>query len=361
MNLKELRLYHFKNHSNITLHFADKVNAIIGKNGVGKTNILDAVYYLANTKSYFNHLDNQLIQFGETECSIMGIYSDENQNIDIQITFGESRKKTVKKNNKPFARLLDYIGQISAVFITPYDISLVFDGSEERRRFIDYTISQLDKEYLNQLIEYRKVIDQRNSFLKSLEGREADPILMESYNYKLIPLSNSIFQKRTQFIQKFNPYFNEYYSKLCEDSNKEILKLDYISALNSDSIEKILLNNQKIDSITGRTSNGVHKDDLNIEINGLPLKKFGSQGQIKSSVIALKLAQYQYLKQFSGRKPWLLLDDIFEKIDETRSQHLMNMVCSDEFGQIFVSDTHAQRVKDHFDTQGVDVNYYVLE
>ena len=361
MNLKELRLYHFKNHSNITLQFAHKVNAIIGNNGVGKTNILDAVYYLANTKSYFNHLDNQLIQFGETECSIMGIYSDENQNIDIQITFGENRKKTVKKNNKAFLRLLDYIGQISAVFITPYDISLIFEGSEERRRFIDFTICQLDKEYLSLLIEYRKVIDQRNSFLKSLDGRDADPILMESYSYKIIPLSNSIFQKRTEFIENFNPYFNQYYRKLCEDNNQEILKLEYISPLKNDSIDKILLNNQKIDCITGRTSNGIHKDDLNIEINGLPLKKFGSQGQIKSSVIALKLAQYQYLKQLSGRKPWLLLDDIFEKIDETRSQQLMKMVCGDEFGQIFVSDTHAQRVKDHFDTQGVDVNYYMLK
>lgn len=361
MNLKELRLYHFKNHSNITLQFADKVNAIIGKNGVGKTNILDAVYFLANTKSYFNHLDNQLIQFGETECSIMGIYSDEIQPVDIQITFGENRKKTVKKNGKAFPRLLDYIGQISAVFITPYDISLIFDGSEERRRFIDFTISQLDKEYLNQLIEYRKVIEQRNSFLKSLDGRVADPILMESYSFQLIPLSNSIFQKRTQFIENFNPYFNEYYSKLCGDSTKEILKLEYISSLNTESIDQILLNNQKIDCISGRTSNGIHKDDLNIEINGLPLKKFGSQGQIKSSVIAIKLAQYQYLKELSGRKPWLLLDDIFEKIDENRSQHLMRMVCGDEFGQIFVSDTHAQRVKDHFDTQGVDVNYYVLE
>ncbi len=361
MNLKELRLYHFKNHSNITLQFADKVNAIIGNNGVGKTNILDAVYYLANTKSYFNHLDNQLIQFGETECSIMGIYSDENQNTDIQIAFGENRKKTVKKNQKAFPRLLDYIGQVSAVFITPYDISLVFEGSEERRRFIDYTISQLDKTYLNQLIEYRKVIEQRNSFLKSLDGKDADPILMESFSFKLIPLSNSIFQKRTEFIEKFNPYFNESYRKLCGDLNQEILKIEYVSPLNSDSIEKILLNNHKIDCISGRTNNGIHKDDLNIEINGLPLKKFGSQGQIKSSVIALKLAQYQYLNQLSGKKPWLLLDDIFEKIDETRSQQLMKMVCGDEFGQIFVSDTHAQRVKDHFDSQGVEVNYYILE
>lgn len=361
MNLKELRLYHFKNHTEVTLHFSDKVNAIIGNNGVGKTNILDAVFYLANTKSYFNHQDNQLIQFGETDCSIMGVYQDGSQQIQLQITYGENRKKTVKKNGKLYSRLLDHIGQISAVFITPYDISLVFEGSEERRRFIDFTISQLNKEYLRQLVDYRKVIEQRNSFLKSLDGREPDPILMESFNYKLIPLSTSIQKQRSQFIKEFNPFFDRYYQLLSGENKKEILSIVYESPLNNDSIENILLKNQRIDIASGRTTNGIHKDDLIIEINQLSLKKFGSQGQIKSSVIALKLAQYQYLKEKSGNKPWLLLDDIFEKIDETRSQQLMKLVCSDEFGQIFVSDTHAKRVKEHFDSQGVDVNYYHLD
>jgi DNA replication and repair protein RecF len=361
VNLKELRLYHFKNHTEVTLQFADKVNAIIGNNGVGKTNILDAVFYLANTKSYFNHQDNQLIQFGETDCSIMGIYEYDIQKLEIQITFGENRKKTVKKNGKPYPRLLDHIGQISAVFITPYDISLVFEGSEERRRFIDFTISQLNKEYLRQLVEYRKVIEQRNSFLKSLDGKEPDPILMESFNFKLIPLSKSIQQERSLFIQEFNPYFDRYYQLLSGEKSNERLSLEYQSSLHNDSIEDILLKNQRIDVASGRTTNGIHKDDLIIEINALPLKKFGSQGQIKSSVIALKLAQYQYLKEKSGNKPWLLLDDIFEKIDEKRSQQLMKLVCGEEFGQIFVSDTHAKRVKEHFDIQGVDVNYYTLE
>ncbi len=361
VNLKKLRLYHFKNHTDIELQFANKVNAIIGKNGVGKTNVLDAVFLLANTKSYFNHLDSQLIQFGEIESSVMGTYLEGNSDCDIQITFGNSRKKIVKKNGKAFSRIIDYIGQFGAVFITPYDISLVFEGSEERRKFIDFTISQLNKDYLQNLIELRKTLEQRNIFLKSMDGRELDPILLESYDYKLIPLSEKIHLERVKFISEFNPFFHKYYQTLCGNSTNEKIELQYLSPLNSESMKEVLLKNHRLDLISGRTNSGVHKDDIQLEINGLVLKKFGSQGQIKSAVIALKLAQYQYIKEKSGHLPILLLDDIFEKIDENRSQNLMEMVCSDDFGQIFVSDTHANRVKDHFDKQGIDVNYHMLD
>ena len=356
MRVTELKLYQFKNHKANSWQFCDKINAFAGLNGVGKTNILDALYYLSNTKSYFNHSDQQLVLFGEGEASVYAkIHKD--QEFEILGSFGEGRKKTFKKNGKAYSRLVDHIGFVQAVFITPYDISLVFEGSEERRKFIDFTISQLDKEYLHDLIEYRKVIEQRNAFLKSLDGRLMDTLLLESFDRTLVPIGNRIYENRKSFLGDFLPIFQEIHDALAQSTVP--VSLVYESSLNESSFKELLQNHTQKDVYAQRTTQGLHKDYLIFEINNMPLKKFGSQGQIKTFVVALKLAQYQYLRRKSGDLPILLLDDIFEKIDASRSQRLMEMVCSPEYGQIFISDTHGQRIKEHFDP--FDVAFKLFE
>lgn len=357
MFLAELQLFHFKNHESARFVFTDKINAITGRNGLGKTNVLDAIYFLGNAKSYFNNIDNQLIQFEKDFFTIHGKFSDENP-FDININFGKSTKKTIKKNGKLIKRIIDHIGQIQTVFITPNDIGLIYEGSEERRKFLDFTICQLNPIYLSQLVEYRKVVEQRNSFLKTGEGRYVDEILLESYNHKLIPLNQAIYQTRLEFLKEFIPYFNEIYREISNSS--ENCTIEYKSSLNENSIETIFENNYRIDIASQRTTDGIHKDDLEFKIRDIAIRKFGSQGQIKSFVVALKIAQYEYLKSKTGRKPILLLDDIFEKIDQERSTQLMKMVCSDKFGQIFISDTHIQRVQEHFTNQNVECNIVEL-
>jgi len=352
--LKELQLFHFKNHESSKFVFSEKINAITGKNGAGKTNILDAIYFLANAKSYFNSIDNQLIQFDKDFYTITGKFEDENP-FDIAINFGKNTKKTIKKNGKLFKRILDHIGQIQTVFITPNDISLIYEGSEERRKFIDFTICQLDTSYLQNLVEYRKVVEQRNSFLKTGEGRFIDEILLESYNHKLIPLNHSIYETRKKFLSEFIPHFNKTYNELSDSS--ENCDIEYKSCLNDKTMSSIFETNFRIDIASQRTTEGIHKDDLEFTIHEIPIKKYGSQGQIKSFIVALKIAQYEYLKSKTGNKPILLLDDIFEKIDDQRSNQLMKMVCSDHFGQIFVSDTNLQRVQEHFEDQKMRCTY----
>ncbi len=348
MFLKELQLFHFKNHESSRYVFSEKINAITGKNGAGKTNILDSIYFLANAKSYFNSIDNQLIQFEKEFFTIAGKFEDENP-FDVTINFGKTTKKTIKKNGKLFKRILDHIGQIHTVFITPNDISLIYEGSEERRKFVDFTICQLDTAYLQNLVEYRKVVEQRNSFLKTGEGRFVDEILLESYNHKLIPLNQAIYETRKKFLSEFIPHFNKTYNELCDSSEK--CDITYKSCLHDQSMAAIFEANFRADIASQRTTEGIHKDDLDFTIHEIPIKKYGSQGQIKSFIVALKIAQYEYLKSKTGKKPILLLDDIFEKIDDHRSNQLMKMVCSDHFGQIFVSDTNFQRVQEHFEDQ----------
>lgn len=358
MRVKELKLYQFKNHQSKSWSFGDKINAFAGLNGVGKTNILDALYYLSATKSYFNHSDQQLLLFGTDEASVYAKL-EKDQEYEILAGFGETRKKTFKRNGKAYARLVDHIGFLQAVFITPYDISLVFEGSEERRKFIDYSISQLNKDYLHDLIAYRKILDQRNAFLKSLEGRLLDTLLLESYDHRLAPIGTRIYEIRKKFIEDFLPIFQEIHVTLAQ--TEMAVSLVYESPLTSEPFNTVLEANQYKDVQAQRTTQGIHKDDLIFEIKNMPLKKFGSQGQIKTFVVALKLAQYQYLHRKSGDLPLLLLDDIFEKIDASRSQRLMELVCSEAYGQIFISDTHGERIRSHFAPFDVPFCLFELE
>lgn len=357
MYLNRLQLFGFKNHAERHFEFCGAINCITGSNGSGKTNILDAVYYLSNAKSFFNGIDQQLILHGGEFFSIHGWFSAE-PDFDILVSFSNKGKKTLKKNGKAYQRILDHIGLIQTVFITPYDISLVLEGSEERRRFADYTLCQTNREYLEALTFYRKIQDQRNAYLKKCEGRNVDPVIIESYDIRLVPAARKIHATRRAFIDEFLPWFLEFYNFLSD--SRESVKLEYLSELNEGDYAEILLRNRDRDRILMRTGNGIHKDDFEFYINDFPLKKFGSQGQIKSFVIALKLAQYRYFMEKTGHKPILLLDDIFEKIDAGRAGKLMELVAREYFGQIIITDTHADRVKDHLADVDAEKQYFEI-
>jgi len=361
MHLSQLQVFDFKNHAEARFEFCAQINCITGANGAGKTNLLDAVYYLANAKSFFNGIDGQLIRHNAAFFSLHGWFSIEDGlgDFDVLANFTDKGKKTVKKNDKTYPRLLDHIGFIQTVFITPYDIALVLEGSEERRRFVDFTLCQTDREYLEVLAFYKRIQDQRNAFLKKMEGRIADSDILESYDTRLVPAANKIFEKRKDFINIFLPYFQEYYSYISEE--KDTYALEYISELYTENYGDILIKNRDRDRILMRTSSGIHKDDFEFTLNGFPLKKYGSQGQIKSFVIALKLAQYRYFRDKTKHKPILLLDDIFEKIDTARAGKLMELVARDFFGQIIIPDTHADRVKPHLSDVDAEKKFFEIE
>lgn len=337
--------------------FCAQINCITGLNGTGKTNILDAVYYLSNAKSFFNGIDQQIVKHGESFFSLHGWFQAETE-LDILISFLTKGKKTIKKNGKAYPRILDHIGLIQTVFITPYDIELVLDGSEERRRFLDYTLCQTNREYLEKLAFYKKIQDQRNAFLKKCEGRYVDPDILESFDARLAPAAEFIFEVRKQFVIEFLPWFHEFYVFLAGED--EPVGMVYDSELYQGDFLNLLNNNRDKDRVLMRTSSGIHKDDLEFTLHNLPLKKMGSQGQIKSFVIALKLAQYRYFLEKSGQKPILLLDDIFEKIDGQRAGKLMELVARDFFGQIIITDTHAERVKEHLSAVNAEKKYFEL-
>ncbi|MDI1235014.1 MAG: DNA replication and repair protein RecF [bacterium] len=358
VRINHLSLYNFKNHAEIKIDFKADITCITGKNGIGKTNILDAVYLLSTCKSYYNAIDYQLIKHGETICAINADFSN-GQQYDLQMQIENGKKKKLKKNDKFYEKLIDHIGLINAVIITPGDIELVLGLSEDRRRYIDICISQCDRVYLNCLSEYNKVLDQRNRQLKLFaQHRHFDEILLDSFNAKLIPAGKYIFDKRVEVLSKINGYFNEYYQTIT--SGSENVSLRYDSDLLHQNFEQLLRENTDKDLALERTSKGLHKDDLVFEINGYPLKKFGSEGQSKSFIIALKLAQYRYLTEVLNTPPILLLDDLFEKIDEQRAQQLIDLISTDKFGQILITDTHEERVRKHFENALKSINFVGL-
>ncbi|MDA1182132.1 MAG: DNA replication and repair protein RecF [Bacteroidetes bacterium] len=344
MYLSRLQLYNFKNHSELALNYCDGINTITGANGIGKTNILDAVHYLANAKSYFNGIDSQLIQHNKEFFSIKGVFeSDPATEILVQF---ETGKKTLKKNNKPYKRLIDHIGLIQTVFITPYDIELVLGSSEARRKFIDLTLCQIDKGYLHNLSIYKKTLDHRNALLKGIPGNFIDPDLLDSFDAKLIPAGNFIYHQRKLFVDTLMQFFTPVYNFLSQSDENPIVF--YESQLNSEDFETVLHKSQRSDISAQRSTTGIHKDDLGFELGNYSLKKYGSQGQIKSFIIALKLAQYQFFQSLTPKNPILLLDDIFEKIDVDRAQRLISLISDSGYGQIIITDTHASRVDTHF-------------
>lgn len=344
MQLKKLCLFNYKNFSEANFDFDDKINCFVGKNGIGKTNILDAIYHLAIGKSYFNPLAVQNIKHNEEFFVIDGQFEKQQRAEQIVCSLKKGSKKILKRNGKVYDKFSDHIGFIPLVIISPADNDLIIEGSETRRKFIDSVISQLDPNYLTQLIQYQKIISQRNALLKYFalnQVFETDTLYI--YNEQLNVLGQNIFEKRKSFLEEFVPIFNKHHQNIT--NSEEMVQIKYESHLFDKNLKSLLEENINKDRMLHYTSVGIHKDDLMFEIDNFPIKKFGSQGQQKSFLIALKLAQFEFVKKQSGENPILLFDDIFDKLDEFRVQKIVSMVDNDDFGQIFISDTHLERTE----------------
>ena len=342
--LKQLSLLNYKNLAQIEFDFDAKINCFVGKNGVGKTNILDAIYHLAYGKSYFNPLAVQNIKHGEEFFVIDALLEKNCKEEKIVCSLKKGQKKTIKRNGKVYDKLSEHLGLIPLVIISPSDADLIIEGSETRRKFIDSVIATLDNQYLQLLIQYQKTLAQRNALLKYFALNQTfDADNLSIYNEQLSEIGQLIFKKRNQFLNDFIPIFEKHHTNISGENEKVALK--YESQLFEKDLISLLEESLQKDRIIQYTSAGIHKDDLIFEIDGFPIKKFGSQGQQKSFLIALKLAQFEFMKKQSGELPILLFDDIFDKLDETRVQKIVTMVNDAVFGQIFISDTHAERTE----------------
>lgn len=359
MHLQQLSVINFKNYTEAGLLLSEGVNAFLGDNGAGKTNLLDAIHYLALCKSYFNPIDSQQIKQDTDFFIITGTFSRNGQTEAIACSVKRNQKKQFKRNKKDYPRLADHIGLLPLVMVSPNDVSIIVEGSEERRKFIDNVISQTDNSYLDELIAYNKVLINRNALLKAAaDTGRYDQSLLEIFDEQLTASGKKIFEIRKVFMEAFTPVFNNHYKFLTGEA--ENVELVYESQLLQADLGTLLKKNAEKDKVLERTTCGVHKDDMLFYINGMPIKKFGSQGQQKSFLIALKLAQYTLLQQAKGFKPLLLLDDIFDKLDDKRVEKLMQMVSNHNFGQVFITDTGYNRVKQIFEDMGVPVKLFKI-
>lgn len=344
MTLNTLSLVNYKNFEQQNFEFDAKINCFVGANGVGKTNALDAIYHLSFGKSYFNPIASQNIKHNEEFFVVDGIFNKNDKTEKVLVSLKRGQKKMIKRNGKAYEKFSDHIGLIPLVIISPADRDLIIEGSDTRRKFIDSVISQSDKVYLNNLINYNKILSQRNALLKYFAlNNTFNAQTLEVYNEQLHTYGTEIFNTRNNFLNTFIPIFKARYKSISNDN--EAVNLSYKSDLFDNDLKHLLVNCVNKDKAIQYTSVGIHKDDLNFEIETYPIKKFGSQGQQKSFLIALKLAQFDFIKEQNGVTPLLLLDDIFDKLDENRVAQIINLVDNEDFGQLFISDTHAERTE----------------
>ena len=347
MILKSLNILNYKNIREANLDFAEKINCFVGLNGQGKTNLLDAIYYLSFTKSFFNVIDSQNITHGEEMALIQGKYENEET---ISCGLKRGQKKQFRRGKKDYKRLLDHIGLIPLVIVSPQDAELITDGSDERRRFLDGVIAQQDRKYLEHLTTYNALLKQRNALLKQLSEssesieRSGNSDLFEVLELQMAQHADYIFRERSAFIERFTPLFQELYAEIAGAA--EVVSLKYVSQLQDRDLEEAFKRTRSRDIILGWTSQGIHKDDLPMMLGEYPLKQVASQGQQKTFLLALKLAQALYLG-----KPILLLDDIFDKLDSTRMERIISLLQSDRFGQIFITDTDRQHLSELLPTE----------
>lgn len=360
MVLKQLTLVNFKNYSDITLHFSDKMNCLVGLNGMGKTNILDAIHYLSFCKSFFNAIDSQNIKHGEGFFVIQGTYNRNGEKTEVYCGQKRNQKKVFKHDKKEYDRLSEHIGMYPLVMISPSDADLINGTSELRRKFIDGIISQYDKVYLEKLIAYNQVLKQRNALLKQFyESRTFDSVTLEIWDEQLIIHGKSILEIRKDFLKEFIPLFNKHYAYISE--SKESVSLEYESLVGDRDYKAAILTSLEKDRMMHYTTVGPHKDDLEFMVNGFSLKKFASQGQQKSYLLALKLAQFEFIKNKKHTKPLLLLDDVYDKLDETRFRKLIELVSGNNFGQVFITDTHPDRIRDLFAFNTIDKKIFLVD
>ena len=343
MILKRISILNYKNLEQVELDFSSKMNCFIGQNGMGKTNLLDAVYYLSFCKSATNPIDSQNMMHNQDFFMLQGLYATDGGDIEeVYCGMKRRQKKQFKRNKKEYSRLSDHIGLVPLVMVSPADSELISGGSEERRRFMDVVISQYDKEYLEALIRYNKALLQRNTLLKA--EQEPDDELMNVWEEMMAATGTVVYRKRCAFIEEFIPTFQAFYSHISQD--KEQVNLSYESHAMQGVLQQLLKDNRQRDRIMGYSLKGIHKDDLVMQLGEYPIKKEGSQGQNKTYLIALKLAQFDFLRRTgSNTTPLLLLDDIFDKLDASRVEQIVKLVAGDRFGQIFITDTN----RDHLD------------
>ena len=343
MYLKNLSVVNFKNYRELSLSFSPEINCFVGHNGAGKTNLLDAIHYLSFCKSYFNSFDNQNILHDEDMFVIQGIFDKNGHTEEIYCAQKRNERKQFKRNKKDYDRLSEHIGLLPVVMVSPTDTELVLGGSEVRRKFTDSILSQVDAQYLEALIEYNKALLQRNAMLKKFyETRSWDDMLISIWNEIMIAKGAEIFTKRETFTREFSGIFKSIYSEIA--GSREEAELQYSSQLQEGDFAGLLQKALPKDKAVLYSSTGIHKDDWLFFEEGRSLKRFASQGQQKSFIIALKLAQFFFLKKHYNSPPVMLLDDLFDKLDDQRVSFLINMVTGPDFGQVFITDTNPERM-----------------
>lgn len=337
MILQQLSIINFKNIAQADLSFSDNINCFLGNNGMGKSNLLDAIYYLSFCKSFTHVVDSQNIRHGEEFFMLQGVYERNEMPEVLSCGIRRRQKKSFKRNKKEYSRLSDHIGFAPLVMVSPDDITLIQGGSEERRRFIDMVISQWDKPYLDTLIRYNKALEQRNTLLRQ---EVSDPMLYEIWEEQMAHAATIIYDTRNRFLNEFIPVFNRFYN-LISNGNEQV-GLSYCSHMSDGNLLQQLADTRSRDLILGYTTKGIHRDDMEMTLDEYPMKRIGSQGQCKTYLIALKLAQYDFLAHNGNTTPILLLDDLFDKLDSERVERIMQLVSSDIFGQIFITDTNRE-------------------
>lgn len=353
MILQSLNILNYRNIREASLEFSPKLNCFVGLNGQGKTNVLDAIYLLSFTKSALTSQDSLNIMHGEEMTLVQGLYKTPEQFRDESLEFREftiscgikrGQKKQFRKDKKDYPRLLDHIGLIPLVMVCPADHQLIEEGSDERRRFMDVVIGQRNRKYLDCLATYNALLKQRNALLKQYADKPSPDDLLEVLEWQMVEPAEFIFKARTDFFEEFEPYFQEVYKVISGSS--EIPQLRYISQLQDRDLREAYARTRQRDLILGWTSQGPHKDDLDMRLGDYPLKQVGSQGQQRTFVLAMKLAQALYLADTTGEAPILLLDDIFDRLDSERVERIVAMVQGEQFGQIFITDTNRQHLTD---------------
>ena len=359
MYLQHLRLFNFRNHQEANYAFSADINCILGTNGSGKTNLLDAVYMLALSKSFIQKQDNLHITHDENMMMISGRFHKEDKEEEISYAVQLGQKKQFLTNKKPYERISEHIGKFPVVLIAPDDTDMIRDASDTRRRLFDGIMSQFDPDFLTLYQQYNKTIDQRNGLLKQFAERSYfDQNLLDAYSEPLAVLAIQIAQKRKEFITRFLPKMKEHYAVISGGS--EEVDIIYESQVTAD-FEQTLKQRTYKDRQAQRTTAGTHKDDFLFLLEGQPIKKFGSQGQRKSFVLAVKLAQYQLLEEHYGQKPILLLDDIFDKLDDRRIQHLIEKIDDKTFGQLFITDARPERTQQLMSIVEREIKYFLTD
>ncbi|MBS1506059.1 MAG: DNA replication and repair protein RecF [Bacteroidetes bacterium] len=346
MFLHELKLFNFKNYAEANLRFSEQLNCFLGNNGSGKTNLLDAMHYLSFTKSAVNPADAQNVKLGESQFMIKGGFTLGGKAREVVCSFQVGQKKTIREDGVDYTKFSDHVGKYPVVLIAPQDIELIWDGSEVRRKFFDSFLSQIDHRYLEDLIVYTTHLKQRNSALKLFAERgRADLDLLESYNQKIVPAAKSIHARRREFLSDFVPVFIKHYRNF-SNTGDEQMNIEYRSDLDDSEFEELLKKNLTRDLATQRTNAGIHRDEFLFLLNDNEVKRYGSQGQQKSFLIALKLAEFQAVAENKKFKPLLLLDDIFDKLDDRRIHKMLEFVAEGMFGQVFLTDARPDRCKE---------------